>query len=203
MGHVTPFSDRVKASLRENLLDAAARLLSERGFQGLRMADVAAATGVSRQTVYNEFGNKEALVQAVALRVTSEFLDGTASALEDAPDFMAGAHRAVRHILDLSRRDPLVSSILTGTGAEDMLPFLTTKGEPVLSSATELVSQHLRGRLPDVPADAADLYAETTVRLTLSHLLLPTGTDAEAADAVTAIARVLLAPYLSTAKERS
>ncbi|GAA3993330.1 TetR family transcriptional regulator [Allokutzneria multivorans] len=203
MGQITPFTAKVKASLREDLLDATTRLLSERGFQGLRMADVAAATGVSRQTVYNEFGNKEALVQAVALRVTADFLDGTAAALDEAPDFLTGAHRAVRHILDRSLRDPLVSSILTGTGAEDMLPFLTIKGEPVLRSATDLVSQHLRGRLPGVPEHTADLYAETTVRLTLSHLLLPTGTVAQAADAVAAIARVLLTPYLSTAEERS
>ncbi|SDN38185.1 TetR/AcrR family transcriptional regulator [Allokutzneria albata] len=203
MGQITPFTAKVKASLREDLLDSATRLLSERGFQGLRMADVAAETGVSRQTVYNEFGNKEALAQAVALRVTADFLDGTAAALDEAPDFLDGAHRAVRHILDRSLRDPLVSSILTGTGAEDMLPFLTIKGDPVLRAATELVSRHLRGRLPEVPEDTADLYAETTVRLTLSHLLLPSGTVAEAAGAVTAIARVLLTPYLSTAKERS
>ena len=37
--------------VREALLDAAASLLVERGYRGLRMRDVAAAAGVSRQTV--------------------------------------------------------------------------------------------------------------------------------------------------------
>lgn len=46
---------------RESLLDAAYTALARRSWSTVRMVDVAAAAGVSRQTLYNEFGSKEGL----------------------------------------------------------------------------------------------------------------------------------------------
>ena len=54
---------------KDLLLDAAAEaVLSGVVWDRLRMADVAKAAGVSRQTLYYEFGSKDALAQALALR---------------------------------------------------------------------------------------------------------------------------------------
>jgi AcrR family transcriptional regulator len=113
---VTSFTDRTKASLREALLDAAADLLPDRGHAGLRMADVAARAGVSRQTVYNEFGNKAALTQAVALRTASEFLDGIRQRFETADGLLAGIHHAVVYTIEHARENRLVAAAL-GTEA--------------------------------------------------------------------------------------
>ncbi|OEV24900.1 hypothetical protein AN220_16735, partial [Streptomyces nanshensis] len=44
---------------RETLLDAAHVAVRARPWTAVRMVDVAAAAGVSRQTLYNEFGSKE------------------------------------------------------------------------------------------------------------------------------------------------
>lgn len=41
------------------LLDAAYTALARRPWSAVRMVDVAASAGVSRQTLYNEFGSKE------------------------------------------------------------------------------------------------------------------------------------------------
>ncbi|MGW7369491.1 TetR family transcriptional regulator, partial [Streptomyces sp. NPDC054841] len=43
---------------REALLNAALTALSGLPWSGIRMVDVASAAGVSRQTLYNEFGSK-------------------------------------------------------------------------------------------------------------------------------------------------
>ncbi|MCK2237963.1 MULTISPECIES: TetR family transcriptional regulator [unclassified Crossiella] len=198
MAQITPFSARVKASLRETLLDAAANLLAEGGYQGLRMAEVATAAGVSRQTVYNEFGNKDALVQAVALRLTAQFLAGTAERLDREENLLDGIRAATGYILSHATANRLIGAMLTGADAQDMLPFLTTRGAPVLTSAAELVCQHTRARLPRLPAALAELYAETAVRLTVSHLLLPSGEPGHAAEAVATVAGAMLGPYLST-----
>ncbi|OXM65064.1 TetR/AcrR family transcriptional regulator [Amycolatopsis vastitatis] len=184
---MTSFTDRTKASLREALLDAAADLLPDRGHAGLRMADVAARAGVSRQTVYNEFGNKAALTQAVALRTASEFLDGIRQRFQTADGLLAGIHHAVVYTIEHARENRLVAAALGTEAAEDLLPLLTTKGEPILSAATDLAAEQYLEFEPRLPAEAAALLAETVVRLSLSHLVLPTHSAAEAADAVTAV----------------
>lgn len=52
------------------MLDAAVRLLAERPDAGL--AAIAAAAGLTRQTVYAHFGNRDALLDAVADRITDQ-----------------------------------------------------------------------------------------------------------------------------------
>lgn len=192
MNQVTPFTERVRESLRAQLLDAAADLLAERGFRGLRMADVAAGTGVSRQTVHNEFGTKEALVDAVAADTVAEFLHGVAESFVDAPDVISGISAAVRHTLTHAGENRLVNAILTGTDAEDLLPLLTTKGQPVLMPAVDLLTELWRPRMPGLPDPEIRLLAETGMRLTVSHLLTPTGTVEQAVATITALMRRLI-----------
>lgn len=54
------------AQTRERLLQAAARKFAERGYDGSRVADIAAAAGVSNGALYAHFGSKaELLVEAL------------------------------------------------------------------------------------------------------------------------------------------
>src|SRR4051794_33776613 len=66
---------------REALLDAAYSALAGRPWSGVRMVDVAAAAGVSRQTLYNEFGSKDGLGRALVRREADAYLAGVDSAL--------------------------------------------------------------------------------------------------------------------------
>jgi AcrR family transcriptional regulator len=50
------------AETRERLLRAAADVFAERGFDGTRVADIAAAAGVSNGAMYAHFGSKGALL---------------------------------------------------------------------------------------------------------------------------------------------
>jgi AcrR family transcriptional regulator len=187
VAEITSFSDRTKASLRESLLDAAADLLPGRGYAALRMADVAARAGVSRQTVYNEFGNKATLVQAVALRTTSEFLEGTRRRFDEADRLITGIHNAVVFTIEHARENRLIAAALGTEAGEDLLPLLTTKGEPILHAAADLAAEHYREFEPALSQESAALLAETVVRLSLSHLVLPTHSAEEAADTVCAV----------------
>lgn len=66
---------RVQRS-RAALLAAAVRLVSERGTTAIPVTDLAAAAGVSRQLIYLQFGDRDALlVAAAADLVTRELLD--------------------------------------------------------------------------------------------------------------------------------
>lgn len=66
---------------REALLNAAFSALDRRPWAGVRMVDVAAAAGVSRQTLYNEFGSKDGLARALVRREAEAYLRGVEQAL--------------------------------------------------------------------------------------------------------------------------
>ena len=67
--------------LRTALLDAAYQAAVGPGWTGARMADVARAAGTSRQTLYAEFGTKDGLASALALREANRFFDGCETVL--------------------------------------------------------------------------------------------------------------------------
>ena len=54
--------ERKKRLMRRQLSDTATRMFLERGFDAVRVADVAEACGVSEKTVFNYFPTKESLV---------------------------------------------------------------------------------------------------------------------------------------------
>lgn len=61
------------AQTRERILDAAVALLAEGGDSDVAMPDVAARAGVSLRTVYRNFPTRDALLDAVANRITAQF----------------------------------------------------------------------------------------------------------------------------------
>ena len=65
---------------RERILDAANALFLEQGYHSVGMATVAAAAGVSRQTLYVQFGSKAGLLRAMVAR--SEEVAGLPRLLE-------------------------------------------------------------------------------------------------------------------------
>jgi AcrR family transcriptional regulator len=77
---------------QEQVLDAAMRLFAERGFDDVTMADIADASGVARATVFNYFGSKHGVVDAVTESVIIFYRELLDRALADdvtpAPDLL-------------------------------------------------------------------------------------------------------------------
>jgi AcrR family transcriptional regulator len=67
--------ERKKRLMRQQLSDTATRMFMARGFDDVRVAEVAEACGVSEKTVFNYFPTKESLVL--------DRLEGTVAALRD------------------------------------------------------------------------------------------------------------------------
>ena len=80
---------------RESLLDAAYMALLRRPWSAVRMVDVAAAAGVSRQTLYNEFGSKDGLARALVRREADGYLAGVERVLA-APGDIGGPRQPPR-----------------------------------------------------------------------------------------------------------
>jgi len=165
---------------RDALLAAAYDAAVSGDWARTRMADVAAAAGVSRQTLYNEFGSKDALAQAMAMREVEQFIAGTEAALEaaDPDDPIDAVGAAALYTLQQAADNPLLKAALTDDSSE-LLSFLTTRGESAHAAAVASFNRYYTTHFPDLPVDDIALAAEAITRLTISYLVLPTDVPAE------------------------
>src|SRR5256885_1287680 len=91
------------ATLHERIVAAATQLTVEAGWSGVTMGRLADAVGVSRQTIYNEVGDKAALAEAMILSELARFLEAVTSAFDREPDdLIAAIRRAVNDVLVMS-----------------------------------------------------------------------------------------------------
>ncbi|MBN9097857.1 MULTISPECIES: TetR family transcriptional regulator [unclassified Pseudonocardia] len=184
--------DRTHALMRDEALSAATQLLLAGGYRGLRLQDVADRIGVSRQTLYNEFGSKRGLAAALVLRLTERFLDDIEAALGSEDDLYAAWAAAVRLTIETAATDPLLKTLLTGVGSEEMLPLLTTESEPVVQAARDRAGAYVMRRWPDLDPPDVTAAAEVATRLAISHVVVPLHTaEFVAAQVATVVVRFL------------
>jgi AcrR family transcriptional regulator len=190
----TPYALAARELLRDTLLDAVRRELEQREWGAVRMADIATVAGVSRQTLYNEFGSREALAQVFVLREAGRFIAAIEGALDaHRDDPRAALTAAFGLFLTAAAEDPLIGSAIAGSG--DMLPFLTTQGQPLVQGAAERLRAAILARWPQAPPRDAGLLAECLVRLAISYATLPA---APAGMTASSIAE-LLGPFIDRA----
>jgi TetR/AcrR family transcriptional regulator, mexJK operon transcriptional repressor len=77
---------RRSAPKRRAILDAATEVFLKSGYLGTNMDEIAALSGVSKQTVYQHFGNKEALFIAIVSSMTGDASDTVHNAMPDLAD---------------------------------------------------------------------------------------------------------------------
>ena len=119
------------AQTRERLLRAAADAFAERGYDGTRVADIAAAAGVSNGALYAHFASKADLL-ADALRTHGRHLLADMFAAEpDRPvvELLLDVGRGLRHRLD-ARGYLIVEALVAARRDEDVArPMRDYSGE--------------------------------------------------------------------------
>ncbi|GLZ42569.1 TetR/AcrR family transcriptional regulator [Actinokineospora sp. NBRC 105648] len=189
-----PFAEAARTLLRATLLDAAGDLLRERAWSGVTMADVAAAAGVSRQTLYKEFGSRQGFAQEYILRETDRFLTAVEAAIAA---HVAEPERALAAAMEVfltsAAAEPLIKAIVAGDD-DGLLGLVTNRAGPVLSGATARLADCLITSWPTASAPDLRFVAENLVRLAVSHAASPSGTAAHTARAVSAV----FGPYLES-----
>ncbi|MEV6180639.1 TetR/AcrR family transcriptional regulator [Streptomyces sp. NPDC052015] len=134
---------------RESLLDAAFTALARRPWAAVRMVDVAASAGVSRQTLYNEFGSKDGLARALVRREADGYLAGVERVLAQHGDARERLTAAAEWTTSAARGNVLVRAMLTGCWSE-RLPSPTLSAVP--SSTSVPAQRRADGPLPS-PGD--------------------------------------------------
>lgn len=144
---------------RESLLDAAYTALARRSWSTVRMVDVAAAAGVSRQTLYNEFGSKEGLARALVRREADGYLVGVDRALGAHADARERLAATAEWTTSAARENALVRAMLTGCWSE-RLPSPTLSAVP--SSSAVPAQRRADGPLPS-PGDFVAVVRDRAV----------------------------------------
>jgi AcrR family transcriptional regulator len=187
------YAEEARALLSERLLDAAEELLADRDWPNVTMADIARGAGVSRQTLYNEFGSRQQFAQAYVLREADRFLGAAEAAIAEHPDDPEAALTAAfTGFLSSAADNPLVRTIVAGDPGSGLLALVTTRGALVVGAASVRLAACFVATWPQLSEREAHIAAESATRLAISHALLPTGP----ADRTGAAIAALLGPYL-------
>jgi len=176
----------VQASVSERLLDAAQRVIEDTGWSTVTMARIGEIAGVSRQTVYNEFGTKHGLAQHLALRELQRFLDVVRERMTSEREIVAGIRAACEGALLMGEQSILVRTIVNsvpGNDDADFLKILTTESGEIVEAAVLAIKQSIDELYPPQPLTEGelDVAVEVVVRLALSAITRPSKPPREAA----------------------
>ena len=127
-------------TVRDQLLDAAARLYAEAGYRGTTTRRIALQAGVNEITLFRHFGSKEALMREAIARA------GSSDADQILPDVPREPLREVRewakaHIAELRQRRSLIRTCM-GEIEEHPGIFSAPNSPPAI--AAKALSQYLR-----------------------------------------------------------
>jgi AcrR family transcriptional regulator len=189
----SPYQNTAVSLMRVGVLDAMQRLLLERKWSSITMADVSSAAGISRGTLYNEFRSRGGLAAGYALRLTDSIVTGMETAVHAHPgDGYRALESAFRDFFNRIDSDPLVRALRAEDAPNDLLRMITVESQFIVDYAAEQLGETFqRSWVGANPADA-DVIGQAIVRTALSFVALPPISVDEAA---TGIAR-LLSPYV-------
>jgi AcrR family transcriptional regulator len=177
-----PYAEASRALLRDSVLDAMRELLLTRDWSAITLADVARAAGISRQTIYNEFGSRQGLAQGYALRLADRLVDLVEAAIYDnVGDIYAAFLEGFRAFFTESAADPLVISLLTGVAKPDLLQLITTDSGPIITHCSDRLTSSFIHSWVKVTADDAGILARAIVRLAISYVSMPPEADHDVA----------------------
>lgn len=172
---------------REAIVRAARSLFLREGF-GVGMDAIAAEAGVSKVTVYNHFGNKEALFVAVIAGALDEPLDASSSVaaldgLTEADDLREAFLNVARAWVDVVRNDQEMTALRHLVARE--IHRFPSLGEawgqrgpeghhPAIAGALRELAERGRLSVPDMETAVIQLYS----LLVFPHLVFGSyGTD--------------------------
>lgn len=188
--------ERSHTSRHRDLLDAAARVFAERGYDNTTVAAITAAAGVSRATMYVYFASKEEIFLALAERVRDDFLAAQEPGIED-----DDPRTMLRATIDsfataVATAGPLLR-LIHERGAVD--PKVATLAEEITERPIRRFTRYLQRQLDAgrvTPVTTPRVIAET-IGYTLTAGVLARRTDDEPAhaefrDAIGKVAETLL-----------
>lgn len=178
-----PYAEASRALLRDSILDGMRDLLLTRDWSAITLSDVARAAGISRQTIYNEFGSRQGLAQGYALRLADRLVDVIDEEINrHEGDIYAAFLQGFRAFFTESAADPLVISLLNGEAKPDLLQLITTDSAPIINHCSQRLTASFAKSWVKASDDDAGVLARAIVRLAMSYVSMPPEADHDVAD---------------------
>ncbi|MEB3048822.1 TetR/AcrR family transcriptional regulator [Mycolicibacter sp. MYC123] len=177
-----PYAEASRALLRDSVLDAMRELLTTRDWSSITLAAVAEAAGVSRQTIYNEFGSRQGLAQGYAIRLADRLVNAVDDAINgNVGDIHAAFLEGFRAFFTESAADPLVISLLTGAAKADLLQIITIDSGPIITRCSQQLTSSFMHSWVRASDEDAGILARAIVRLAMSYVSMPPEADHDVA----------------------
>lgn len=157
---------------RAMILDAVLDEVGDSGLARLSVEAVAERAGVSRQTVYRHFGNRDGMIEQAILREEHAFIDRMLAAAEGGESLQAAVQAAVTTALALARAHPVLTQLVENEPSS-LLPYLLLGGGPVVSAAKPAVEDLISRYRPQLRPQRLRLIADLATRLLVSYIVSP------------------------------
>ena len=169
-----PYAEASRVLLRDSILDGMRSELLTRDWSAITLSHVAKAAGISRQTIYNEFGSRQGLAQAYAMRLADRLVDQIDDAIVgNEGDVYAAFLQGFRDFFTESAADPLVISLLTGDFKPDLLQLITTDSGPIITHCSQRLTSTFVDSWVKCSDEDAGVLARAIVRLAMSYVSMP------------------------------
>lgn len=173
-----PYAEASRALLRDTVLDAMRELLMQRDWSAVTLADVARVAGISRQTIYNEFGSRHGLAQGYALRLADRLVDAIDTTINShVGDIYAVFLVGFRSFFSESAADPLVISLRTGGAKAGLLQIITTDSGPIIAHCSQRLAASFTHSWIKASEEDAGILARAVVRLAIGYVSMPPEAD--------------------------
>lgn len=153
-------------SPRERLLDAATELLAASAGKPVSTREITTRAGVTAPTLYHHFGDKDGLMDAVAVRGFEEFVQREAG-MERSSLPMADVQRLWDVHVQFGLSQPQVYSLMFGSTGPRKRPVIVQQAERLLETELSRVAEAGALAVPPLQAARAVLAANIGVTLML------------------------------------
>jgi TetR/AcrR family transcriptional regulator of autoinduction and epiphytic fitness len=128
---------------REAIVEAAARLFLERGFGSVSMDELAAAAGVARRTLYNQFASKEEIFREMLLRVSRQLERAFPPGVETQGEVEEVLRLIARVILELHVNPEYLGFLRMVVADSRQFPWIAEEFAAVMDPQTERLTRYL------------------------------------------------------------
>jgi TetR/AcrR family transcriptional regulator of autoinduction and epiphytic fitness len=128
---------------REAIVDAAERLFLARGFGSVSMDELAAAAGVARRTLYNQFASKEEIFREMLLRVSRQLEHAFPPGIETQGEVEDVLRLIARMIVDLHKNREYLGFLRMVVADARQFPWIAKEFAAVMDPQTERLTRYL------------------------------------------------------------
>lgn len=107
-------SERIRESnkTKEKIIDAARKLFSEKGFDGVSMEDIAQASGVRKSLIYYYFPSKEILFEEIWINVIDELEKEVFSEVDNESSISRAIKRLIKKYVEFAMNKEEISKLI-------------------------------------------------------------------------------------------